>query len=149
MQTEERKSHWEKIYKTKQPNEVSWHLDKPVTSLRFIAELNHSLSAKIFDNGSGDSYLIDNLFSLGYEKITVQDISETALAKTKKRLGKDAAKIKWLVCDEANCNPPGLYDLWHNRAAFHFLTEENEIENYKNTIAKGIKPGGYFIIGTF
>jgi len=149
MQTEERKSHWEKIYSPKQSNEVSWFQEFPSTSIELIKELNFPKSAKIFDNGGGDSFLVDNLLKLGFENIAVQDISEAALEKAKKRLGKDADKIKWIVCDEANCNPPGQYDLWHDRAAFHFLTEEDEIKNYVNTISKCIKPGGYLIIATF
>jgi 2-polyprenyl-3-methyl-5-hydroxy-6-metoxy-1,4-benzoquinol methylase len=145
----DRKSHWEKIYSTKQPTEVSWYQQEPTTSLELIKRLNLPKSAKIFDNGGGDSLLVDNLLRSGYENITVQDISEAALAKAKKRLGKDAEKINWIVCDEANCDPPGQYDVWHDRAAFHFLTEENEIKNYVNTITKCIKPGGHFIIATF
>lgn len=146
---ETRKEHWEKIYSTKQPNEVSWHQDTPTTSLELIKQLNLPKSAKIFDNGGGDSLLVDNLLKLGYENITVQDISEVGLNKAKQRLGKDAEKIKWIVCDEANCQPPEQYDLWHDRAAFHFLTEENEINNYVNTISKSIKPDGHFIVATF
>lgn len=145
----ERKSHWEKIYNTKQPNEVSWFQETPTTSLKLIKQLNLPKSAKIFDNGGGDSHLVDNLLKLGYENITVQDISEAALEKAKKRLGEDTVKIKWIVCDEANCNPPEQYDVWHDRAAFHFLTEEIEISNYVNTIKKCINPGGHFIIATF
>ena len=118
---ETRKEHWEKIYNTKQPKEVSWYQDEPTTSLELIKQLNLPKSAKIFDNGGGDSFLVDNLLKLGYENITVQDISEAALTKVKKRLGKDAEKINWIVCDEANCQPPEQYDLWHDRAAFHFL----------------------------
>ncbi|MDQ3099757.1 MAG: class I SAM-dependent methyltransferase [Bacteroidota bacterium] len=149
MRTEERRSHWERIYNTKQPNEVSWYQSEPTVSLDLIKQLDLPKSAKIFDNGGGDSYLVDNLLKLGFENITVQDISEAALDKAKKRLKKDAEKIKWVVCDEAHCNPPEQYDLWHDRAAFHFLTEEDEIKNYINTISKSIKPDGYFIIATF
>jgi ubiquinone/menaquinone biosynthesis C-methylase UbiE len=149
MNTEERKLHWEKIYTTKQPKEVSWFQEVPSTSIELIKELNLPKSAKIIDNGGGDSFLVDNLLKLGYENITVQDISEAALERAKKRLRKDAEKINWIVCDEANCHPEEQYDLWHDRAAFHFLTEENEINNYISTISKCIKPDGHFIIATF
>ncbi len=145
----DRKAYWEKIYKTKESNEVSWHQDVPTTSLDLIEELNLPASARIFDNGGGDSYLVDNLLKLGYNNITVQDISESALDRVKKRLGVDAAKVRWVIADEAHCNPQGQYDLWHDRAAFHFLIEEDEIKNYVNTIQSCIKPGGHFIIGTF
>ncbi len=149
MLTEERKSHWESIYTTKQPTEVSWYQNEPITSLELIKELNLPKSAKFFDNGGGDSFFVDNLLRLGFENITVQDISEVALEKTKKRLGKDADKINWIVDDEACCNPTDQYDVWHDRAAFHFLTEDDEIKNYVNTISKCIKPDGHLIIATF
>jgi len=151
MQTKEsdRKSHWEKIYKTKPSSEVSWHEDTPITSLDFIKQLHLPKSAKIFDNGGGDSFLVDYLLKLGYENITVLDISEVALERTKQRLGKKANRIKWIVADEAYCNPNEKFDLWHDRAAFHFLTDEKEIANYLLTIKNCIKPGGFFIIGTF
>lgn len=145
----DRKAYWDKVYKTKQPDEVSWYEPRPITSLEFIKQLDLPKSASIFDNGGGDSHLADSLLQLGYSDISVLDVSEEALAKTKKRLGKDASKIKWIVADEAYCNPGEKYDLWHDRAAFHFLTEENEIRNYVNTIKNCIKPGGYFIVGTF
>ena len=86
---------------------------------------------------------------LGYFNITVQDISEAALNRVKMRLGADASKICWMVNDEADCQPDEKYDVWHDRAAFHFLTDENEIDHYIQTISYSIKPGGYFIIGTF
>ena len=145
----DRKAYWDKVYKTKQPDEVSWYEPRPITSLEFIKQLGLPASARIFDNGGGDSHLVDSLLGLGYRDITVLDVSEEALAKTKKRLGKDASKIKWIVADEAYCNPGEKYDLWHDRAAFHFLTEEKEIRNYVNTIKTCIKPGGYFVVGTF
>ena len=145
----DRKAHWEKVYQTKQTPEVSWYQDVPKTSLELIEQLNLKKSARIFDNGGGDSFLADHLHKLGYENITVQDISETALERAKKRLGKDGDKIKWVVADEAHCNPDQQYDVWHDRAAFHFLTDEKEIENYKRTIRDCIKPGGYLIIATF
>lgn len=128
---------------------MSWFQKKPETSLALISELDLPKSAKIFDNGAGDSLLVDNLLELGFENITVQDISESALEKTKKRLGANASRIKWNVCDEANCRPKEQYDLWHDRAAFHFLTDEEEIRNYVNTISKCISPGGHFIVATF
>ena len=145
----DRKEYWDKIYSTKSPEQVSWHQEYPATSLKFIEELNLSQSAKIFDNGAGDSYLVDNLLKRGFNNITVQDISNEALLKVKKRLGTNAEKIRWIVDDEAHCNPGRQYDLWHDRAAFHFLTEENEITEYVHTLTNCIKPGGYFVIATF
>jgi SAM-dependent methyltransferase len=151
MQTTEfnRKLHWEKIYETKLPNQVSWYEEEPVTSLEFIKRLNLPKSARIFDNGGGDSFLVDHLLKLGYKNITVLDISEAALNRAKSRLGKKADQIKWIVADEAFCNPGEQFDLWHDRAAFHFLTNENEIANYVRTVKTCIKSGGYLIMGTF
>ena len=146
---ETRKEYWEKIYSTKQPDELSWYQQTPTTSLALIKELNLPLSAKIFDNGGGDSMLADHLLEMGFENITVLDISSHALERAKQRLGDKAKKVKWLVADEAHCNPGEQYDVWHDRGAFHFLTDEKEIENYINTIKNCIKPNGYFIIGTF
>ncbi len=149
METAERKAHWEKIYQTKQTQDSSWYQEVPGTSLDLIKQLNLPKTAKIFDNGGGDSFLVDNLLKLGYENITVQDISEAALERAKKRLGNDAIKIKWVVDDEAHCNPGEQYDLWHDRAAFHFLTDEIEIKNYVKTLVNCIKSHGYLIIATF
>lgn len=145
----DRKAHWERIYQTKQPNEVSWYQDEPKTSLKLIEQIHLNKSARIMDNGGGDSHLVDYLLKKGYENITVQDISETALERAKQRLGKVAGKVNWVVADEAYCDPDQQYDLWHDRAAFHFLTDEKEIENYKKTIRNCIKPGGHLIIATF
>ncbi|MEO6132605.1 MAG: class I SAM-dependent methyltransferase, partial [Saprospiraceae bacterium] len=119
------------------------------TSIELIKELNLPASAKIFDNGGGDSMLVDHLLELGFENITVLDISSHALERSKERLGDKANRVKWLVADEAHCNPGDQYDLWHDRAAFHFLTNEKEIENYIRTIQKCVRPGGFFILGTF
>src|SRR4029078_11879246 len=91
----------------------------------------------------------DNLLKLGYENITVLDISEAALNRVKLRLGKKAEKIKWIIADEASCDPCEQFDLWHDRAAFHFLTDEKEIAGYVRTIKNCITPGGFLIMGTF
>jgi 2-polyprenyl-3-methyl-5-hydroxy-6-metoxy-1,4-benzoquinol methylase len=149
METTERKIHWEKIYRTKDPTEVSWHQDEPVTSLDFIRQLNLPKTARIFDNGAGDSLLVDNLLKLGFENITVLDISEAALNRVKLRLGKKAANIKWIIADEAFCDPCEQFALWHDRAAFHFLTDQKEIASYVRTIENCITPGGFLIMGTF
>jgi len=145
----DRKAYWDKIYNTKQPNEVSWFEAEPLTSLDFVKQLGLPISARIFDNGGGESFFVDKLLEQGYKDITVLDISEAALTKVKERLGEKADKINWIVADEAWCNPGCQYDLWHDRAAFHFLTDEKEIRNYVNTISNCIRPGGYFVIATF
>ncbi len=149
MEILDRKLHWEKIYSTKKPREMSWFQEVPSTSIQLIKELNLPLSAKIFDNGGGDSLFVDNLLEMGFENITVLDISSNALERAKQRLNGKTKKVKWIVADEAHCKPGEQYDLWHDRAAFHFLTDEKEIGNYIRTIKNCIKPGGYLIIGTF
>ncbi len=146
---ENRKKHWENIYQTKDLQNVSWYQPKPTTSLDFLKQFNVSKTAKIIDIGGGDSYLVDNLLEMGYQDITVLDISEAALDKAKQRLGKIASKIKWIVADAATFKPTEKYDFWHDRAAFHFLTQETEITNYVDTVQKSINPTGVLVIGTF
>jgi len=145
----ERKIHWDNIYSKKQPAGVSWHQDVPVTSLSFIKELSIPLNAKIMDCGGGDSNFVDNLLDIGFEDITVLDISEQALMNAKQRLGDKAGNVKWVNADEAYCKPCNELDFWHDRASFHFLTDDNEIDNYIRTAGCCVKPGGYLVIGTF
>jgi ubiquinone/menaquinone biosynthesis C-methylase UbiE len=149
MENFDRKKHWENIYQTKQLNEVSWFQPTPETSLNFFKELNVPTSAKIIDIGGGDSFLVDHLLDLGYTDITVLDISETSLDRAKKRLGDRANMVKWLIADAASFNPTEQYDFWHDRAAFHFLTTQQDIDNYVSTVRKNISPNGYLVIGTF
>ncbi|MCF8429019.1 MAG: class I SAM-dependent methyltransferase [Bacteroidia bacterium] len=149
METFDRKKHWENIYKTKELKDVSWFEPNPETSLGFFKQFNVPKSAKIIDIGGGDSLLVDHLLALGYIDITVLDISESALERAKTRLGNDALKVKWIVADAATFKPTECYDFWHDRAAFHFLTHENEIINYLNTVQKSILPTGILVIGTF
>jgi 2-polyprenyl-3-methyl-5-hydroxy-6-metoxy-1,4-benzoquinol methylase len=149
MENLNRKKHWENIYQTKDLQNVSWYQPKPTTSLDFLKQFNVSTTAKIIDIGGGDSYLVDNLLDLGYQDVTVLDISEAALDKAKQRLGNNATKVKWIVADAATFKPTEKYDFWHDRAAFHFLTQETEITNYVDTVQKSINPTGILVIGTF
>jgi len=144
---ESRKEHWEKVYATKQPNEVSWTQDLPKTSLSFIHSFNLSKSASIIDVGGGDSKLVDYLLNEGYSNLTVLDISETAIEKAKKRLGEKAQQVNWIVSDINNFVPEKTYDCWHDRAAFHFLTSAIEINNYLQIARKAVN--GFLAIGTF
>lgn len=149
MEEFDRKNHWEHIYQTKLLNEVSWYQPTPDTSLKFFEQFNIPKQAKIIDVGGGDSLLVDHLLDRGYENITVLDISELALERAKLRLGDRAASVKWIAADAASFVPEEQYDFWHDRAAFHFLTQEEEIENYINNVQKSIKPSGILVIGTF
>lgn len=144
-----RKAHWENVYQTRELSDVSWYQPTPETSLQFIDEFNLSKTAKIIDVGGGDSFLVDHLLNAGFKDITVLDISEGSLERAKKRLGEKANLVKWIVADASNFEPEEKYDFWHDRAAFHFLTKENEIENYLKSVQKGLKPSGAFVLGTF
>ncbi|MCB9174719.1 MAG: class I SAM-dependent methyltransferase [Flavobacteriales bacterium] len=144
-----RKNHWENIYQTKQLTEVSWYQPTPQTSLDFIQELNTPLTAKIIDVGGGDSFLVDYLLKLGYSNITVLDISEAAIHRAKTRLGKLAKKVTWIVSDITEFKPNEQYDVWHDRAAFHFLTNQTDIKKYLEIVTNNTSINGQLIIGTF
>ena len=145
----DRKQHWENVFATKNLNEVSWYEPKPIISLQFLQEYNIAKTAAIIDIGGGDTFFVDNLLELGYQNITVLDISEAAINKAKARLAEKAKMVKWIVADAAIFTPTEQYDFWHDRAAFHFLTTENEIEHYVATIKHSITALGVLVIGTF
>lgn len=149
MENFDRKKHWENIYQTKELTEVSWFQPTPETSLNLIEKLSLKKNAKIIDVGGGDSFLVDNLLDLGYQDITVLDISDSAIERAKKRLGERAKLVKWIVSDITHFIPSEKYDCWHDRAAFHFLTDEDEISKYSKTVSECINKDGYLIIGTF
>ncbi len=149
MATFDRKKHWEYIYLTKQLNEVSWYQPTPITSLEFVKIFQLPHQAKIIDIGGGDSLLVDHLLNEGYLDITVLDISQAAIDRAKLRLGDKAKIVKWINTDITTFQPTEQYDLWHDRAAFHFLTDDAEILNYLNAANKGLKESGKLIIGTF
>ena len=144
-----RKEHWEKLYSTKELQEVSWYQPTPQASLDFIAGFNLPKDAAIIDIGGGDSFLTDRLLEAGFTNITVLDISEAAIDRAKQRLGDKAGLVKWIVSDITEFNPTGLYDFWHDRATFHFLTTKEEAERYIDIAAKAISKNGKMLIGTF
>ncbi|SDJ59114.1 Methyltransferase domain-containing protein [Pedobacter sp. ok626] len=144
---EESKQHWENIYGHKQPNEVSWTQEVPETSMNFISSFKLPKTAKIIDIGGGDSKLVDFLIDEGYENITVLDISEKALERAKERLGPKADKVTWVVSDILDFVPEGQYDVWHDRAAFHFLTSPEQISTYLNIATAAVT--SRLVIGTF
>ena len=149
MEKLDRKNHWEHIYQTKELKDVSWFQPIPSDSLDFFKQFKVPTTAKIIDIGGGDSFLVDNLLNLGYQNISVLDISAAAIDRAKKRLGERASTVKWIVADAATFKPVENYDFWHDRAAFHFLTDEQEIINYVETAQQHINPTGILIIGTF
>jgi 2-polyprenyl-3-methyl-5-hydroxy-6-metoxy-1,4-benzoquinol methylase len=143
------KSHWENVYQTKRPDEVSWTQAIPETSLKTILSWNLPKSASIIDVGGGDSLLADFLLEQGYENITVLDISAAAIEKVKLRLGVKASKVKFVVSNILDFAPAEKFAVWHDRAAFHFLTEPNEIAKYVAIAEKYIEPNGKMMIATF
>ncbi|MBI5072221.1 class I SAM-dependent methyltransferase [Candidatus Woesearchaeota archaeon] len=149
MQRYDAKEHWENIYKTKKSNEVSWYQENPKISLTLISETNLGKDAKIIDVGAGDSNLVDNLLAIGFKRITVLDVSSTALHQAKKRLGDRANDVTWVVSDVRKFETRDTYDLWHDRAVLHFLTEKKDIRTYVEKIQQLLKPNGYFIVSAF
>src|SRR3989344_6626598 len=143
------KEHWENIYQIKNSEEVSWHQDKPITSLKLISELSLDKDFRIIDVGAGDSKLVDNLLNLGFRDITALDISLNALEKSKKRLGNRANDIKWVVSDLRKFETEDRYDIWHDRAVLHFLTKEEDINRYIDAVRQFLKPNGCLIVSTF
>jgi 2-polyprenyl-3-methyl-5-hydroxy-6-metoxy-1,4-benzoquinol methylase len=143
------KLHWEKIYSTTQPHEVSWTQAIPHTSLNFIKQAGLSTDAHIIDIGGGDSNLVDHLLELGYKNITVLDISEQALTRAQLRLGEKAKKVNWIAANVLDFSAISKYDFWHDRAAFHFLTTDADIRKYVSIAEQALKPNGKLCVGTF
>jgi len=143
------KSHWENIYRTKRENEFSWFQEYPAISMEFIQSFQIPPDTKILDVGGGDSRLADSLLALGYRNISVLDISEKAIERAKKRMETKAEKINWIIGDITELKTDIKFDLWHDRAVFHFLTDPNEAGKYLSVARKEMKPGGYLVIGTF
>ena len=146
----ERKEHWENVFSTKTEKEVSWYQESPKTSLDIVTKLNIPKDAKIIDIGGGDSYLIDEFLNLGYTNLYLLDISSKAIERIKNRLGAKAKnKVTFIVSDILDFHPDVTFDLWHDRASFHFLTEENQIAKYAELVASAVTKSGNLIIGTF
>ena len=143
-------THWEKIYIEKARDAVSWYRPHLETSLELIERAAPDFSASIIDVGGGESTLVDDLLARGYKNVTVLDVSQTAIDVTKKRLGKASERVKWLVADITNARLDRCgYDVWHDRAVFHFLTTIDERTAYVRQVAHAVKPGGHVIVSTF
>lgn len=143
------KQHWNNVYSTKAEDEVSWFQPYPEISMRLIESLNIPLSANIIDIGCGESLLADTLLEKGYQNIWALDISEKAIETTKKRLEDKASKIHWIISDITEFEPPVTFDIWHDRATFHFLISEEKINRYISIAEKAVSENGYLILGTF
>lgn len=144
-----KKEHWEKVFATKAENEVSWYQEKPETSIKFFRENNIAKNAKILEIGGGDSHLIDHLLEMGYENLTLLDISGNALERIKKRLGEKAKKVNFVISDILDFQTDERFDVVHDRASFHFITQDEDKVAYKDLIADLLNPMGLFFVGTF
>jgi 2-polyprenyl-3-methyl-5-hydroxy-6-metoxy-1,4-benzoquinol methylase len=143
-------THWEKIYREKAPDAVSWYRPHLETSLALIENAAPARDASIIDVGGGESTLVDDLLARGYQSVTVLDVSQTAIEFTKKRLRTAAEHVQWLAADITNCElPPRAYDVWHDRAVFHFLTALDQRAAYVRQVARAVKPGGHVLVSTF
>jgi len=149
MSDASRQAHWENVYITKGEKEVSWFQENPAPSLELIALTGLSEDAAIIDIGGGASRLVDDLLARKFRRLTVLDLSGAALAAARERLGDRGTDVQWLIADVTRWEPTETYDLWHDRAAFHFLIDHADQSAYVDRLKKAVKPGGYVIIGTF
>jgi SAM-dependent methyltransferase len=143
----DRTSHWEDVYTTKQTDQVSWYQQHPETSLEMIAATGKD--SRILDVGGGSSFLVDHLLRRGFTQIGVLDISPTALANAQHRLGEKGRSVEWFVADVTRFNSPHSWEIWHDRATFHFLTEEKDRQLYKARMEQALAPDGQAVIATF
>lgn len=143
------KAHWENIYTKKGPQDVSWYQAMPKVSLDLFAEYRVPKRARIIDVGGGDSLLVDHLLDAGFGDVSVLDISGGALDKAKARLGELGKQVQWIESNATSFDAPAPFDVWHDRAVFHFLTSEADVDLYIERLAKLLKPGGLLILATF
>ena len=147
----ERKVHWESVYASRDEDDVSWYQARPAMSLELIARAagGRGKEAAIIDAGGGASRLVDHLLDAGYADVTVLDIAAPALEKARARLGARARQARWIEADLLNWRPGRPYDVWHDRAVFHFLTEAADRRRYVEVLKAALKPGGQAVIATF
>ena len=149
MSSVDRQTHWESVYTTKGEKEVSWFQERPEISLEFIAATGAGPNSAIVDIGGGASRLVDALLDDGYRNLTVLDLSKAALAASRERLGLRGETVTWVAADVTTWRPSEHYDVWHDRAAFHFLTDEKDRHAYVLRLEQALREGGEAIIGTF
>ena len=142
-------TYWDSVYLEKNEEDMSWYQEHPIRSLELINELSLPKAASIIDVGGGDSKLVDHLLLEGYEDITVLDISEVSLKKLRDRVGENEKKVRYVVSDVTEFEPLRNFDLWHDRATFHFLTQFDQIEKYLRVVHSALVPEGNLIISTF
>src|SRR3954447_12864788 len=145
----DRKDHWEAVYSAKAETGVSWYQDEPSLSLELIGAVAPAEGGRIIDVGGGASVLVDMLLDLPFGEIAVLDISEVALGKSRARLGERAERVRWVVADVAEGPELGTFDVWHDRAVFHFLTDPADRRSYIELARNTIPEGGHLVIATF
>jgi len=144
------KTHWEHIYETKVPTQVSWYQEHAQFSMQFIQNTDIRRTGYIIDVGGGASTLVDDLITAGFQQITILDVSATALKLARERLGQRAANVNWIEADITQADlPHQAYDVWHDRAVFHFLTQPADRQRYISTVRHAVRTGGHVIIATF
>jgi SAM-dependent methyltransferase len=144
------KSHWERVYRTKGPNQMSWFQPEATLSLKLIQQVAPGRDSTIIDVGAGASTLVDGLLAAGYSRITVLDLSPAALTQAQQRLTRDAGSVVWREADVLAADLPGAeFDVWHDRAVFHFLTVAAQRARYVAQVRHAVRPGGYAIVATF
>ena len=144
------RTHWEKIYTTKAPDQVSWYRPHLETSIDLIERSVSDPSASIIDIGGGESTLVDDLLARGFQNVTVLDVSQVAIDATKQRLQQVAGRVHWVAADVTRVQlHPAAYDVWHDRAVFHFLTAPEQRAAYVRQVTRSVKAGGHVIVSTF
>jgi len=144
-----RRDHWETVFREKRETEVSWFQERPQTSLDLIARTGLTRKARVVDVGGGASRLVDALASLGYEDVAVVDIAAAALAKARARLGEHGERVRWIQADVLGWVPDTTFDVWHDRAVFHFMVREEDRRAYRATLHRALARGGHAIVATF
>jgi len=149
VDAEARQKHWQRTYETKSARDVSWHQDDPEPSLTMVARVAASTASRIVDIGGGSSPLVDHLVQHAYRNVSVLDLSSAALANAQSRLGPLASQVNWLVGDVTTWKPQRSFDVWHDRAAFHFMVSEADRCAYLERLRRALVPGGHAIMATF
>ena len=141
--------HWEKVHKTKAPTDVSWYEPDPKQSLDLILQVAGESRGRVLDVGGGQSFLVDRLLNAEFEHVAVLDISQTAIEATKARLGERALQVEWIVADITEHDSLSEFDIWHDRAVFHFITDPDDRRHYVDLLKRSLPIGGHFVVGTF
>jgi SAM-dependent methyltransferase len=142
-------AHWENVYQTKSSTEVSWYEPDPKQSLDLILEAAGEKRGRVIDVGGGQSFLVDRLLNSRFKQVAVLDISNAAIEATKARLGERASQVEWMVADITQAESLGEFDIWHDRAVFHFITDPVDRQRYMDLLKRSLPIGGHFIVGTF